>query len=1595
MSTNYEHNGEDETQAARRTAHALGQTEGAEREAVEAEMAASPQARQEVEASAAMAARLKEAAQLTPPAVQSPDLRAAVEARLTELESAAPPAVRAPVPQWRRRVTTWVLTAGCLAGVAVALMRQTHFFGQGGPRQVATSTAASNAVAPGKEWSDAAEKRISGEFKPPSSVQLDSYALQLPAASGTASSTYSLRMTYDPSCFDPKPSGSYDSLMRVDVGGQPLPAPSYMHVDTQYFPPRPEPSITESLAFHDRRIADLPLEVDANETQTGRLMFGVGVNSDAGLVGNVTVDEQNFKGANVNQGSKPFSGSQQPSGYTPWMNSYAAPGDGGTVSNYHPGGQIGATVTLNGGILQSGVNNVSDGAFALNSSAASTTFSGAIGGQPAQLVTKSGEGYLFLGARNDVTASTTLPTGTTTQTVIAADVAPGFNFNDASNPLGNSGLGTDMSMDQDGRTRQQMLQRIVDAEQPLLVPGAKKSPTYDRVRAELEATKTLVIPEDTISNVAGKPSESKAESVDEIARGIGREVDYYGKGRARMGLAGDLKTGMASALKSGSGALTLTDAQHKPAPKKPLETWKPARVVPNASRLMVGEKEELPLKGMQVDVRVDGFRARVLLDLYYFNDRPQQLEGNFQLRLPDEAAPYFFAFGRTVYQAPQVAASDSMFFKPQQVSLGDTTPEKILALRGNSWEQPKVARMVPKEKAAMAYRDTVRRRIDPALIEWSGAGVFQCRVFPLAPQSLHRITIGYDVDLVRVGDDLELRLDLPEWQSSAGAPATVVDLNVAASDSRQVSLDAVGQIANLPNDRQVGNLPHADGRVSYRLVDPKQRPLTVRLRKPGTLMLTGNDEATGNYFATRVMLPLPESRSEGSGKALTPGASPKGRGELAGRPKQAVFLVDTSLSAGPQFPLWTKMLRATLTNNRDQIKQFAVLFFNVETFWWQEKYVDNTPENVEAVLNYADNLALEGATDLGRALTEAAAPKWRKADDAAAPDLFLLSDGAATWGEDRWALLAATLTGRSKTTQTALTPGPSPKGRGESIALFAYRTGLAGGDSRLLGYLAERTGGAIFSLVGEAEIASASVAHRNRPWKLTNIEVAGGHDVLVAGRPQYVFPGQQLTVVGRLEANRSDRSDPSNQPVLTFTLQQGKATQTVKVAMDQVIPSELAGRTFGQVATNQLEDVSGVEQSAEPVATSYARHFRITGRTCSLLMLESEQDYARFNIKPEEDDFVVKERPADPIVSKAIADTVAAMSDPKTNFLAWYNRLAASEVRFELPASLKVFIDGLPEETFAVFPQPLVCKMRQRNDRPENLGRPWQTGMADYDAVDAEAQRRLAAYGADDALRCLSSLVEERPGDAVVARDLAFTAIDWQRPGEAYHLLRRASNARTFEPITFHAMAHCLEQMGRTDLAIIYYELACGGQWDQRFGDMHNIALLDYARFLRRVVQGDGTGKGDSPVFAGAKTGTVPYAQSRLNSLSAMNLRDTADVAALIFWNTDGTDVDLHVVEPSGEECFYQHTQTASGGHISRDVTTGYGPELYLLPKAPSGRYEISAHYFATDANRASTRTKVLAFIYENWGAKDERLVIKSLALNGQKEKHELGVVKR
>ncbi|MGA2255805.1 MAG: hypothetical protein ABSG53_14260 [Thermoguttaceae bacterium] len=857
MTTNHEHDGEDELLAARRTAHALGQTEGAEQAEVAAELAASPQARQEVEAVQALAARLKEAAREAPQPEPSPAMREAIERRLSELEPAAGRTAEQTKarPWWRSRMAALALTAACLVALAVPIGRSINLLRPGKDPEVANQ-AADGAISSRDSAEGANANQLADEVLVP---------------------TCPKRAQVDASEFSNLELGSNPSKIHYGVNsGGILPAslgitgsnPSKIHYDVNSL---------QDACFGEGE-PRLPMKADG-------VVIGGAVLAIAGS------DLQSFAEKDLKDHN---------AGY-PWFSA-------ATKEELKPEAIMARYYDQ---------NDSGNRALALvQPDRIGATTGATVGGADKYSGAGSTEGMIIIGA-----GSVTL--GSLAGNDSRAGTDGGFNYRDFNDDNrrrvgGDSSRGGQYQGHDTTTTDETRAQVAKDAESVRADEGGQK-PSADIKRPEL-----LII-----EAIHDRRADDSARSGESLAPADVVDIQSIRASERRL---------KASQLYK---VEPVKPRQDKPESKTPLETWKPAHVVPNSSRLMVGDREELPLKGMQVDVRVDGFRARVLIDVYYFNDRPQQLEGNFQVRLPDEASPYFFAFGRTVYQAPQVTASDSMFFKPQQVSQGDTTPEKILALRGNSWEQPKVARMVPKEKAALAYRDTVRRRVDPALVEWSGAGVFQCRVFPLAPQSLHRVTIGYNVDLLSVGDDLELRLDLP-----GQTPATIVDLNIAASDARQVSLDAPATTS-------------ADGqRLSYRLIDPKERPLAVRLRKPGTQMLTGNDEATGSYFATRVGLTLPETPS-------------------ADRPKQAIFLVDTSLSAGPQFPLWTKLLRATLENNRDGIREFAVVFFNVETFWWQEKFVANTPENVDALLDYADGLVLEGATDLGRALKEAAAPAWQ------------------------------------------------------------------------------------------------------------------------------------------------------------------------------------------------------------------------------------------------------------------------------------------------------------------------------------------------------------------------------------------------------------------------------------------------------------------------------------------------------------------------------------------------------------------------------------------------------------------------------------------
>jgi len=72
------------------------------------------------------------------------------------------------------------------------------------------------------------------------------------------------------------------------TGGSPRAAVSIQPVSAQVGPP----PMGEGLPDQGPNVRDI--EVRVQEGQTGRILFGVGVNSDAGLIGNIMISEQNF-----------------------------------------------------------------------------------------------------------------------------------------------------------------------------------------------------------------------------------------------------------------------------------------------------------------------------------------------------------------------------------------------------------------------------------------------------------------------------------------------------------------------------------------------------------------------------------------------------------------------------------------------------------------------------------------------------------------------------------------------------------------------------------------------------------------------------------------------------------------------------------------------------------------------------------------------------------------------------------------------------------------------------------------------------------------------------------------------------------------------------------------------------------------------------------------------------------------------------------------------------------------------------------------------------------------------------------------------------
>jgi uncharacterized protein YfaP (DUF2135 family) len=188
---------------------------------------------------------------------------------------------------------------------------------------------------------------------------------------------------------------------------------------------------------------------------------------------------------------------------------------------------------------------------------------------------------------------------------------------------------------------------------------------------------------------------------------------------------------------------------------------------------------------------------------------------------------------------------------------------------------------------------------------------------------------------------------------------------------------------------------------------------------------------------------------------------------------------------------------------------------------------------------------------------------------------------------------------------------------------------------------------------------------------------------------------------------------------------------------------------------------------------------------------------------------------------------------------------------------------------------------------------------------------------------------------------------------------------RKEEPQSYRDLALVLGRMGRFVKAIeLLYEVV-QKTWDSRFPEIEVIALEEMNNLI---------------VKAKAAGQTSFGVDERLIEPIDVDLR------IVMTWDADMTDMDLWVMEPTGEKAFYSNPRTAIGGLVSRDFTRGYGPEEYMIRKAKTGTYEIKTNFYGSTSQKIAGAVTLQVDIFTNYGRPEEKRRSVTLRLKDKKE---------
>ena len=454
----------------------------------------------------------------------------------------------------------------------------------------------------------------------------------------------------------------------------------------------------------------------------------------------------------------------------------------------------------------------------------------------------------------------------------------------------------------------------------------------------------------------------------------------------------------------------------------------------------IAEVPYLTIKYHRVTVTIEDQVATTHVDQVFVNEGRHEVEGTYIFPLPEEA----------------------------------TISEFAMWVDGQKLE----GQVLERDEARRIYEDIVRRRRDPALLEYAGRDAFQASIYPIPPGGERRIELEYS-------QVLEIDNGLVEYvyplNTEKFSPRPLEEATVNVTIRSNEPLKAVYSPSHAVDVVREGDYKATVGYEEYDVRPDRDFVLyyTVSPQDVGLNLLSYRPDAESEGFFLLLAAPKVEIDSQ----------------EVIAR--DVILVLDVSGSMrGTKIAQAKEALNFVLDNLNDE-DRFNIIAFSTGTRPYARGLVP-ADERGEA-RDFVARLGANGSTDINRALLEALS----MVDSGRPTILVFLTDGLPTVGEVEVERIIDNVSDAAP----------------DNVRIFPFGVGYDV-NTVLLDTIAQNQRGASGYVRPEEDIeekVSAFYAKVSTPL-LSDLEIDWGtievHDVYPYPLPD-LFAGTQLVVVGR------------------------------------------------------------------------------------------------------------------------------------------------------------------------------------------------------------------------------------------------------------------------------------------------------------------------------------------------------------------------------------------------------------------------------------------------------------------------------------------------